>query len=415
MLKPVTAAACLCAMMAQAQSSTLSGQQLNDLVAGATVEIETPLGTKLPIRYARDGKLSGEARDLASYLGAAFDRGRWWVASDRLCHKWNRWFNSAPQCIRLSREGRLIRWRSQDGNSGTARISVPATVQAEAVLPRPQSNRPKEVAPPEMPSAPADAGEKRPAGPATGSGQPSQAAAKQVAKETVVPPPPGNPPPVAAPATPAEAPPPRPKRAARPLFKVVNVRSDDVLNVRSGPSADFDVVGGLPPGSRGIAITNACRSKWCPVEHLSATGWVNSAFLAPEEPSTLSLRDVPEAPRTCLTAAARALLARIEQRFGPVKVVSTCRPGAMMAWTWRPSRHATGNAVDFMAGSRKAEIVAWLIANHRSGGTMTYADMDHIHVDIGPHFVSIANGPRWLSWRDSRSDFPGSPAADWRH
>jgi hypothetical protein len=26
--------------------------------------------------------------------------------------------------------------------------------------------------------------------------------------------------------------------------------------------------------------------------------------------------------------------------------------------------------------------------------------MDHIHVDIGPHFVSIANGPQWLSWRD---------------
>jgi hypothetical protein len=35
---------------------------------------------------------------------------------------------------------------------------------------------------------------------------------------------------------------------------------------------------------------------------------------------------------------------------------------------------------------------------------MTYADMDHIHVDIGPRFVSVANGPQWRSWRDSRGD-----------
>jgi hypothetical protein len=54
--------------------------------------------------------------------------------------------------------------------------------------------------------------------------------------------------------------------------------------------------------------------------------------------------------------------------------------------------------VDFDAGSRKARIVEWLIANHRAGGVMTYAGMDHIHVDIGPHFVSIAGGRHWSSW-----------------
>lgn len=196
------------------------------------------------------------------------------------------------------------------------------------------------------------------------------------------------------------------------MFKVVNVRSDDVLNVRSGPSADFDVVGELAPGSRGIAIINACRSKWCPVLRGATSGWVNSAYLAPEVPSSpLSFPDSPDAPRTCLTPAARALLDRIEQKFGTVKVISTCRPGAVIAGTWHPSRHASGNAVDFLAGSRKAAIVEWLIANHRNGGTMTYADMDHIHVDIGPRFVSIANGPRWLSWRDSSTDFPGPHTA----
>ena len=78
------------------------------------------------------------------------------------------------------------------------------------------------------------------------------------------------------------------------MFRVVNVRGDDVLNVRSGPSADFDIVGGLPPGSRGIAITNACRATWCPVQHRATSGWVNSAYLAPEGPSSPVLaRRVP--------------------------------------------------------------------------------------------------------------------------
>jgi hypothetical protein len=94
--------------------------------------------------------------------------------------------------------------------------------------------------------------------------------------------------------------------------------------------------------------------------------------------------------RTCLTSAARGLLARIEQRFGPMQIVSTCRPGARIRGTGRISRHASGNAIDFNAGSRKAAVVQWLIANHHSGGTMTYSGMSHIHVDIGHHFVSLA-------------------------
>jgi hypothetical protein len=199
---------------------------------------------------------------------------------------------------------------------------------------------------------------------------------------------------------------------------VANVARDDVLNVRSGPSTEFEVVAELRPGSRGISITGACRSEWCPVQHESTTGWVNRMFLANEEPVSASRRtasiedllaadagpatsrDSPEAPRACLTPAARALIERIEEKFGPVKLVSTCRPGATIAGSGRPSRHASGNAVDFDADRRKADIVEGLIDNHHDGGTMTYAGMDHIHVDISPHFVSIAGGRHWASWRD---------------
>lgn len=98
------------------------------------------------------------------------------------------------------------------------------------------------------------------------------------------------------------------------------------------------------------------------------------------------------ASRSCLTPAARALLGRIESQFGAVQVISTCRPGARIAGSGRISKHASGNAVDFNAGGRKQAIVNWLRANHMSGGTMTYARMSHIHVDIGPRFVSLGAG-----------------------
>ncbi len=99
--------------------------------------------------------------------------------------------------------------------------------------------------------------------------------------------------------------------------------------------------------------------------------------------------------RSCLTSEARSLLNRIESQFGAVSVVSTCRPGAVIATSGKPSKHRHGQAIDFEAGSRKGAIVKWLIANHRSGGTMTYRDMSHIHVDVGYRFVKLgANSGR---------------------
>jgi len=98
--------------------------------------------------------------------------------------------------------------------------------------------------------------------------------------------------------------------------------------------------------------------------------------------------------RSCLTSEARALLARIESNFGPVQIVSTCRPGAVIAGSGKPSKHRYGQAIDFHAGGRKGAIVNWLIRNHHSGGTMTYAGMNHIHVDIGSRFVKLNHGGR---------------------
>lgn len=99
--------------------------------------------------------------------------------------------------------------------------------------------------------------------------------------------------------------------------------------------------------------------------------------------------------RACLQASARALLNRIESQFGSVQIVSTCRPGAVIAGSGKPSKHRYGLAIDFNAPSgKKGAIVQWLIKNHHSGGTMTYAGMNHIHVDVGPRFVSLGAGGR---------------------
>jgi len=127
-------------------------------------------------------------------------------------------------------------------------------------------------------------------------------------------------------------------------------------------------------------MTKRMRSAWIMVAVLMAGSF--TAFEADARGASAS--------RSCLTSAARNLLSRIEQKFGRVQVISTCRPGARIAGSGRISRHASGNAVDFNAGNKKSAIVRWLIANHRSGGTMTYAGMSHVHVDIGPHFVSLA-------------------------
>jgi hypothetical protein len=93
--------------------------------------------------------------------------------------------------------------------------------------------------------------------------------------------------------------------------------------------------------------------------------------------------------RSCLTGSARALLGRIERQFGRVQIVSTCRPGARIAGSGRISKHASGQAIDFRVPGKKSQVLSWLRRNHNSGGTMTYSDMDHIHVDIGARFVAL--------------------------
>src|SRR5690242_14949984 len=64
-------------------------------------------------------------------------------------------------------------------------------------------------------------------------------------------------------------------------FRVVYVAPDDVLNMRSGPSVGYPVVGRIPPYGRGVRVVGHCRD-WCPVSYNGASGWVNPIYLAPD-------------------------------------------------------------------------------------------------------------------------------------
>ena len=92
----------------------------------------------------------------------------------------------------------------------------------------------------------------------------------------------------------------------------------------------------------------------------------------------------PSSTRTCVPAALRQTLDEIEDRFGPVQVISTHRPGARIAGSGRRSKHADCQAIDFNPPRGKyGAVAAYLKANHH-GGVGTYGcGMGHIHIDVG--------------------------------
>lgn len=65
--------------------------------------------------------------------------------------------------------------------------------------------------------------------------------------------------------------------------RVLYVTEDDVLNVRSGPSVDTEIVGTIPAGAEGIIIESYSRrqgtEQWVSISYGELTGWVNSSFL----------------------------------------------------------------------------------------------------------------------------------------
>jgi hypothetical protein len=107
---------------ALANEPVLSGVALQETVAGKTVMLETPLGG-LPISYRADGTMSGHTKELAVYTGSERDSGTWWVSRDKLCQRWAKWLDGKSYCFTLRKEGRVVHWTRNDGQSGRATIA----------------------------------------------------------------------------------------------------------------------------------------------------------------------------------------------------------------------------------------------------------------------------------------------------
>lgn len=338
MLRLLVATSCVFAAAgAVAEPLRLSSATLKELLTGALIEFDTPLHTTMPVRFTKDGLVSGKAGVLASVLGAERDRGRWWVENDQLCVKWFRWFEAKRRCVVVHQEGDRLFWRGED-RSGTA------SVVEHAAKPQVASAAPKEM-PETQPPAPAPARAiepeaiAAPQAPVTGARQapvPTEEPADEPSRMTfatagaagsvpfhlfpsaVAAPASAQPEPTAS-AAPAPAapdsmaaaslgmPPETPAPAAKPAeverkmavrrapktaasslvmrtsFRVAGVDADDILNVRSGPSETAAPVGAIPPEGRGVKIVGPCREAWCPIEHGRTRGWVNRYYLAAED------------------------------------------------------------------------------------------------------------------------------------
>ncbi|SFG96400.1 SH3 domain-containing protein [Palleronia marisminoris] len=61
---------------------------------------------------------------------------------------------------------------------------------------------------------------------------------------------------------------------------VVNVPSDDRLNLREGPGTNAAILARLAYGSCGIVVTGACQGSWCPAEDGHYAGWVHRHYIA---------------------------------------------------------------------------------------------------------------------------------------
>nr|WP_262913741.1 SH3 domain-containing protein [Rhizobium halophilum] len=78
---------------------------------------------------------------------------------------------------------------------------------------------------------------------------------------------------------------------------VVNVKTDDVLNVRRQPNAEASIANRLRYNECGVIVTGTCRGDWCPVEAKHDTGWVHRRYISMVSPSLYCVSGVSSADR----------------------------------------------------------------------------------------------------------------------
>jgi SH3-like domain-containing protein len=97
---------------------------------------------------------------------------------------------------------------------------------------------------------------------------------------------------------------------------VIDVATNDTLNVRTGPGVGYQVVAQKRYGQCGVMVTGTCTATWCPIEDGHIAGWVNRRFISMVSPAmycvsgvqqgdVLNVRAYPSAGSRILTALDR--------------------------------------------------------------------------------------------------------------
>jgi hypothetical protein len=118
---------------------------------------------------------------------------------------------------------------------------------------------------------------------------------------------------------------------------VVNVASDDVLNVRTGPGVSHPVAGTIPYYGLGVEVhaggQEVSGSWWVPVQYEAVTGWVNSNYLA---------RQVGWASEPVAARAAQIILALKERDWDTIGDLVHPAKGVRLS----PYTHVRANPAD---------------------------------------------------------------------
>lgn len=140
------------------------------------------------------------------------------------------------------------------------------------------------------------------------------------------------------------------------LYKVVNVASDDVLNVRGGPGVDNPITGALAPDATGIQISGTGQlvgnSRWVPIVTPNTAGWVNSSFLAEMSTGEMFCTN-PE-----VAAAVAAVRTAVAEQNGS-QLAALVHPEGLsigLSW-WNPQINIPHNDVSNLFTSD--EVVVW--------------------------------------------------------
>lgn len=110
--------------LSAAHARDLEGPDINNLIGGKTVRLNTPIGIQLPLRYRSNGVVAGDLTGFSmASMFAPKEEGRWWVDGKRLCQKWPSWYQGRTFCFTLKSTGpNKLSWVRNDGAKGTAVI-----------------------------------------------------------------------------------------------------------------------------------------------------------------------------------------------------------------------------------------------------------------------------------------------------